>query len=105
MSNYTIHTTSTFEDELQNIISYIYFFLKEPRISIKLYKKIINEIFSLSIHPERYSKIHHKLNSDTLTLRKLPINNFVVIYEVDNLTHQIFILHIFHCNQNYLNLL
>lgn len=105
MNNYFINTTPTFEEELQNIVSYIYFYLKEPRISIKLYKKIINKIFSLDILPERYPKIHYKLTNNNLTLRKLSIDNFVVIYEVNDLTHQIFILHIFHCNQNYLNLL
>ncbi len=105
MNSFTINTTSAFEEELQNIVSYIYFFLKEPKIAIKLYKKIINKISSLEFLPEHYSKIHYKLNSHNLTLRKLPIDNFVIIYEVNNLTHQIFILHIFHCNQNYLNLL
>lgn len=105
MNNYFINTSPTFEEELQNIVSYIYFYLKDPRVSIKLYKKIINKIYSLGVLPERYPKIHYKLNHTNLTLRKLPIDNFVVIYEVNNLTHQIFILHIFHCSQNYLDLL
>ncbi len=61
-----------------------------------------NKILSLQYLPERYSRIF-KSKFKNRNLRKLLINNFVIIYEVRNDTYQIFILHIFNKYQNYLN--
>ena len=69
---------------------------------MKNIKKIRNKILSLQYLPERYSRIF-KSKFKNRNLRKLLINNFVIIYEVRNDTYQIFILHIFNKYQNYLN--
>ena len=79
MNKYNIKTTKAFEEELLDIYSYIVEYL-----------------------PERYSRIF-KSKFKNRNLRKLLINNFVIIYEVRNDTYQIFILHIFNKYQNYLN--
>ena len=84
MNKYNIKTTKAFE------------------IANEKYKKIRNKILSLQYLPERYSRIF-KSKFKNRNLRKLLINNFVIIYEVRNDTYQIFILHIFNKYQNYLN--
>lgn len=100
MKNYNIQTTQNFEEEFRDILYYISSILKEPIISKKLYSKIINKLLSLNIFPERYTLISYNEN-----IRKLLIDNFVIIYQVDISSNQIFILHIFHNSQDYLNLL
>ena len=102
MNNYLIYTTKNFENEFNNILNYIHFILKEPYIAVKLYNKIINKLFSLNIFPERYPLL---LNYENSNIRKLLIDNFIIVYKIDNQFKQIFILHIFHNNQNYLNLI
>ena len=99
MNKYNIKTTKAFEEELLDIYSYIVDYLQEPKIANE---KIRNKILSLQYLPERYSRIF-KSKFKNRNLRKLLINNFVIIYEVRNDTYQIFILHIFNKYQNYLN--
>ncbi len=102
MNKYNIKTTKAFEEELLNIYSYIAEYLQEPKIANEKYKKIRNKILTLQYLPERYSRIF-KSKFKNRNLRKLLINNFVIIYEVRNDTYQIFILYIFNKNQKYLN--
>lgn len=100
MNKYKINTTRTFEKELQSIYYYISNQLQEPNIAKQNYRKIKEKILTLQYLPERHQKI---FESKFKNLRKLLINNFIIIYEVENKTYQVFILHIFLKNQNYLN--
>ena len=101
-NKFDIYLTNTFKKEMSSIIYYLKNTLDEKVIADRFYNNIIKNISSLSFMPERYSKINIIHNS-IRNLRKMPINHYVVIYEVNNATRQVFILHIFHCNQNYLN--
>lgn len=102
INKYTIITTVSFIEDLNSIIYYFNHKFKEPNISEKFYLKIIKNLSSLSLFPERYPKIS---NLNNINLRKLIIDNYVIIYETNHSTKQVFILHIFHSSQNYLNLL
>ena len=84
---YIIRQTTSFEIELENIYRYLAFTLKEPNTAEKYLNMIIKRIYSLQYFPERYSKIH---NSKNRILRKMPINNYLIIYEVDNNTRSSF---------------
>ena len=79
---YQILLTTTFKEELEEIIYYIKYNLKEPLIAKNLYKKIINEISSLQFMPERHKLIEYKNINSKNTLRKFLINNYVIIIEV-----------------------
>ena len=100
---YKILTTSNFEIEFQKIFYYINFNLKEPLVARKFYSKIISSITSLNYFPERYPKFSDFKNHDS-NIRKLIVDKYIIIYQVKNDSRQIFILHIFHCSQNYLSL-
>ena len=89
-----------FEDELQNILYYVHSILKEPLIAKKLYYKIMNSLFNLKEFPNRNPAVFHYKKID---IRKLLISNYVIIYQIKSDENQIFILHIFHSSQNYLN--
>ncbi len=100
MNKYKVNTTMAFEEELQFIYEYIANQLQEPTIAKQNYKKIRDKILTLQYWPERHQNI---FKSKFKNLRKLLINNFIIIYEVKNDTNEVFILHIFYKNQNYLN--
>lgn len=72
-------------NDLQKICTYIRYFLKEENVSRIVAKKILDAIAGLNYFPERYSKIQSK---NTLNLRKMFINNYVVIYEISHISRQ-----------------
>lgn len=98
MKEYKVSLTTQFKEELKKTL---YFFPHSFITRRKLHTEIRNTVLSLSIFPERYSKINKNFNTENI--RKLPINKFVVIYEVDNKKDEVYILHIFSQKQDYLN--
>lgn len=88
-SKYTILPTSNFKKELKEIMYYIRYKLKEPLIANKFYKKVVDEIKSLKFMPERY-KIINEIYDKTEILRKTSVNNYIIIYKVDNNTRTSF---------------
>ena len=97
MKEYKISLTDQFLEELDESLYSSRSYISKR----KLYNEVRNTVASLSIFPERYSKINK--NFRTENIRKLPINKFVVIYEVDNKNDEVYILHIFSQKQDYLN--
>ncbi len=83
--------------DLQNIYYYIKKFFKEPEIANNLSKKILKSISDLSYFPEKYPKIKYKSKN----IRKMLVNNYVIIYEINNNTNIVSVLHIFNNRQNY----
>lgn len=100
---YKIITTSNFETEFLKIYNYIRLNLKEPLIANKFYSKIFSSITSLNYFLERYPKFSYFKNHNS-NIRKLIVDKYVIIYQVNNNSNEVFILHIFHCSQNYLDL-
>lgn len=84
---YTIHPTNQFKEEMDNIIYYIKYKLKNPIIADKFYKDIINRISSLQFMPEKYAKIYDLKNRK---LRKLRVNKYIIVYYIDNHTRKSF---------------
>lgn len=104
-NNFTIIWSPSFKKELQKIYEYIAFKLKEPIIARKIYQEIIGSLKSLKTFPERYQKLllnHSKNNED---IRKIYLKNYIIIYSINHSNQQIYVLHIFHGNQDYFNLL
>jgi len=97
MNKFEIFFSSTFKEELDNIYNYIYSSLNSPITAVKFYKMVKNSIQNLDFFPERFPKI------ELYNLRKLTIKNFIIIYKIDEKAEQIYILHIFHGNQDYFN--
>ena len=100
MMIYKIIWSPNAKEELEGIHFYIKYYLKEKNIADKIVKNILNQVLNLQYSPERYSRILYNKNRN---IRRLLVKKYVIIYEVDNNTGQVFILHIFHSSQNYLN--
>lgn len=99
IKEYKVITTDTFEEEVKNIYFKIKFYYKNPLKAKNVYNKIINSIKELNLFPEKFSKVKN------LNLHRLIVNSYIIIYEVNNDKNEVYILHIFIYNQNYLNLL
>ena len=100
--NYEIKQTKQFELELRNIYNYLLFHFQEPITAEKNLRNIIEKVYSLQYYPERFPRIT-TYNHDNYNLRKLSVKNYIVIYQVNNDTHEVYILHIFHSSQDYYN--
>ena len=84
---------------LLNIIHYIKTSLNQPQSAIFLYNRILRKISTLKFMRERYVRI----NNSNKNLRKVIIDKYIIIYETNNFTREVFILHIFHTSQDYFN--
>ncbi|MBO5413100.1 MAG: type II toxin-antitoxin system RelE/ParE family toxin [Clostridia bacterium] len=71
--------------DLQNIHFYIEYYLREKITANNVVKRILDSISNLSYLPEKYVKLKN-FNDKTKNLRKMPINNYLVIYEINNNT-------------------
>lgn len=85
MIEYKVITTREFEEELDRIYCYLFYFLKEIKIAKNFYKQIINKILSLQYFPKMYHKISKCFNSDNKDIRKLVIKKYIIVYEVDDI--------------------
>lgn len=103
MIKYTIIHMPQFRKELDSVEYYLSHILYSPLAADHLLNKITNLISKLDLFPERYSRVFIPNKFQNRNLRKIPIDNYIIIYEVDNYSHEVFILHIFHGSQNYFN--
>ena len=89
MNKYLIHPSPPFEKELTEIYNHIAFKLDSISSANKFYHKVKNAIYSLKYYPERYMKVY-SLQHPQRNLRKLTIDNYIIIYEVNNNTRSSF---------------
>lgn len=83
MKKYKINLTSQFNKELDFILSSS---LCSSQAIKKLYLKIKNSILNLSTFPEMHYKITNIPKLKNLNIRRIPIDKYVIIYQVDNIT-------------------
>ena len=62
---------------------------------------ILKKVYSLDFLPNRFPN----LNLTNNNFKKLYFNNFIILYKINDKSKQIYVLHIFHKNQDYLNLI
>lgn len=98
IKKYNIIIRQQFYEELENII---YYSLSSPKSKKNLYQKIKTSISHLDYFPERFYKISHIPKYKNLNIHKLPIDKYVIIYQVNKDLKEVYVLHIFYGNQNY----
>lgn len=97
MKPYKILWTLNAYSDLNKIYNYYNDICLEPKTATRLTSGILKTISSLSYFPKRYSKTNYK----SYNLHKLVFLKYIIIYSIDDYTHEVFILHIFHGNQDY----
>lgn len=99
MTEYGVFYSPAALDDLQAIYSYIAYDLCNPISAAGQEARIRKEIRNLSYLPLRYEQVNwepwHSMN-----VRKLPIDNFVAYYTVDETVGEVVVLRIFYGGRN-----
>ncbi len=80
--NYKITWSPSAYKDLQNIYSYIKYFLKEKNTANKIVKKILYAISNLNYFPERYIKLKDPKFA-VKNIRKMYVYKYNIIYEIN----------------------
>lgn len=104
MKKYKIIIQESAELDLNGIIEYIAIDLNEKLIALKLYKKIVEAINSLSDTPGRCAVIDAEPYKD-MGIRRLIVNNYSIFYYLNNETETVHILRILYNRRDWKNLL
>lgn len=101
-SNYKIRYLTSFSDELDEILYYITFILKNEKAAERLLDNVINAIEKRKENPEGYEKYKSKKNFKYDWYR-IYVGNFTIFYTVrDNVME---ITHLLYSARNFDNLI
>lgn len=92
---FEIFYTPEARDDLRNIRQYIARDLSAPLTAQNQIGRIVEEIEELMILPERFAVLNDQTWNQGV-LRALPVDNYLVVYNVDNDTQQVNVLRIFY---------
>ena len=104
MQDYKISLSPDFTKQLNNIREYLTYECYNANAFSKIAKSIDYFLSVCKDFPEMYPLIESE-NATRKNLRKIRIDNFIVIYWVDHVTHTIHISHIFYGRQNWKNMM
>jgi len=100
LKRYNIKIIDSAQVDLDNIYRYITYKLMEPEIAEKVIERIEKGILSLDTFPYRCREIMTVL--DGVKYRKLIIENYVVLYKVNEEIREVRIDRVIHERMNYL---
>ena len=99
---YKVKLTDQFLDEFEEICDYISNKLKNIDASNRLREKVIYNIFLLENSPRMCIEIENVDRAER-QYRRLVINNYVILYTIDEEQKIIYIAHIYYGGRNYLD--
>lgn len=104
MVKYRIIWSPRASSRLLELYNYLIYKLKGPIIARNPYNSILYETSKLKFFPARYPDLSYygKIGK---SYRRLRVDKFIIIYKVNFKISKVYILDIFHSNQNYLNLI
>ncbi|MCM1494565.1 MAG: type II toxin-antitoxin system RelE/ParE family toxin [Bacteroides sp.] len=91
-------------DDLREIYLYIAFTLKVPDTAEKQVNRIRKEIRSLNLMPSRYSIVDWKPWKN-MKMHKVPVDNFVVYYTVNDSDSTVTVIRIFYGGRDVKNII
>lgn len=83
MKQYNIYVLDDAENDLDNIYRHIAFKLGEPETAERQYNRILKKLGDLEYLPERIKIMDNKAG-EKLKLRRLLIDNYSIIFRIDN---------------------
>ena len=99
---YRVKLTDQFLDEFEEICDYISNKLKNIDASNRLREKVIYNILLLENSPRMCTEIE-KADRTELQYRRLVVNNYVILYTIDEEEKIVYIAHIYYGGRNYLD--
>ena len=102
-SNFKIILTDIAKEDLEEIYEYISEHLLEKAAANRLMNKIEEDILRLEQNPYSCVEVHIKPHNDVY--RKLTIENYVALYEIDEMYKNVIIYRIIYGKKDYLMLI
>lgn len=99
---YKVVLTNNSIYDRNQIYNYIYWRLTSPINAIAFIKNFYSKLEYLKINPYIYSKFSYPINSK-YEYRKISLNNFIIIYYIDETVQCVFVVHIFYAGSNFIN--
>jgi len=99
---YKVKLTNQFLDEFEETCDYISNKLKNIDASNRLREKVIYNILLLENSPRMCTEIE-KTNRTEKQYRRMIVNNYVILYTINELEKTVYIAHIYYGGRNYLD--
>lgn len=99
---YNLKLTEEFLNEIDEICNYISTNLKAVDASNRLREKVIYNILLLENTPKMFAEIE-KIGKEERIYRRMVVNNYVVLYTIDEEKKNIYIAHIYYAGRNYID--
>jgi len=96
---YDVTLTDQARYDMRTIYEYIADILMEPTVAEKQLTHIENAVYSLEEMPERFRR-YEKEPWRSRNLRVMPVDNYVVLYTVDNKKHIATVIRIMYGKRN-----
>lgn len=103
INNYEIVLTDTAKEELEEIYDYISKNLHEIAAANRLMEKIEQSIFRLEQNPYSCVEVHIKPHNEVY--RKLVIDNYIALYDVDEKYKQVVVYRVLYGKMDYLKIM
>lgn len=101
-NKYKISFTKDSIFEMDNIYDYITENLYNIQAAKNLMQKVENSIYTLKNMPRKYM-IVKKVDELDLEYRRIVVDNFIIIYTINEYIKTVYIVHIYYSGSNYLN--
>ena len=99
---YRIKLVDQFLDEFEEICDYISNKLKNIDASNRLREKVIYNVLLLENSPKMCTKIE-KTDKAKRKYRRMVVNNYIILYTIDEMKKIIYVAHIYYDGRNYLD--
>ena len=98
---YEIEFTEDCRDEIRDIYKYISENLKAEEVAKKLMKKMRDNVIALAESPKLYVTLPKK-DRRKRDFRRMVVDNYVILYTIDENRKTIYISHMYYGKRNYL---
>lgn len=102
--NYQIRYSPEALEDLRKIFAYIKFDLLNPDAAQRQADAIRKKIYELELFPYKYAAVDWE-PWKSAGMRKLPVDNYVVYYLINEKTFNVVIIRIFYCGRNVENII
>ena len=98
--DYKLNITETAETSLDHILLYIMDTLCNPSAAIDLLNAVEEKYRNIQVYPYMYELLAYAPLASK-GYRKIPLDNYIVIYQIQEAEKQVDILNIFYSGENY----
>lgn len=98
---YSIKLAEEFIEEMEEICNYIAINLKAIDAANRLREKVIDNILLLEKTPRMFAKID-KIDKIERQYRRMVVDNYVILYTIEEPRKTVYIAHIYYCGRNYI---